>query len=75
MEFKELKNKKESDLHAILAKSRGELRSLRFKESNRQLKNVREMRNIKKNIAQILTLLNSNDNVSAVENKKNEENK
>jgi ribosomal protein L29 len=35
------------------------------------LKNVREMRNIKKNIAQILTLLNSGE----IENKKKEENK
>jgi ribosomal protein L29 len=71
MEFKELKNKKESDLHTTLAKLRGELRALRFKDSNHQLKNVREMRNIKKNIAQILTLLNSGE----IENKKKEENK
>ncbi len=58
MEIKELKEKKESDLHRLLAETRDKLRELRFKDSNKQLKNVREIRTGKKTVAKILTLLN-----------------
>lgn len=58
MEFKELKKKKVGELHKLLAEYRDQLRDLRFKDANKQLKNVREIRKIKQNIAQILTLLN-----------------
>jgi len=64
MEFKDLKNIKESELHGTLAESREKLRSLRFKDASKQLKNVREIRQIKKQIAQILMILGSRkDNV------------
>jgi len=59
MEFKELKKKEEKDLHKILHESREKLRDLRFKDANKQLKNVREIRKIKNVVAQILTLLNN----------------
>ena len=62
MEFKELKKKSESELHKILAESRDKLRDLRFKDANKQLKNVREIRVIKKQIAQILTSLSGRKN-------------
>lgn len=58
MEFKELKNKTEKELNQFLGESRNKLRDLRFKDANKQLKNVREIRIIKKTIANILTLLN-----------------
>lgn len=58
MEFKELKNKKESELHKLLNESREKLRDLRFKDASKQLKNVREIRIVKKTIAGIFTLLN-----------------
>ena len=58
MDFKELKKKKESDLHKILADTREKLRELRFKDASKQLKNVREIRSLRLKIAQILTLLN-----------------
>ncbi|MDD5290657.1 MAG: 50S ribosomal protein L29 [Patescibacteria group bacterium] len=58
MEFKELKNKEEKDLQKILAQSRDKLRDLRFKDANKQLKNVREIRKEKEIIARVLTLLN-----------------
>lgn len=58
MEFKELKTKKENELHRLLNESREKLRDLRFKDASKQLKNVREVRVIKKLIANILTLLN-----------------
>ena len=59
MDIKELKNKKPSDLHKILAESRDKLRDLRFKDASRQLKNVREIRQVRKTIAQVLSLLNN----------------
>ena len=64
MDFKELKKKKESDLHKILAESRDKLRDLRFKDANKQLKNVREIRVVRITISRILTLLNSNKEIS-----------
>ncbi|MFH1427980.1 MAG: 50S ribosomal protein L29 [Patescibacteria group bacterium] len=61
MEFKELKKKTKNELHNILAESRDKLRDLRFKDANKQLKNVREIRKIRETIAQVLTLLNKKD--------------
>ena len=59
MELKELKKKSEKELHKILAESRDKLRDLCFKDANKQLKNVREIRKIRGTIARVLTLLNS----------------
>ncbi len=64
MDFKELKKKKESDLHKILAESRDKLRDLCFKDANKQLKNVREIRKIRQTVARILTLLNTKKTTS-----------
>jgi len=58
MEFKELKKKEEKDLHAYLAENRDYLRELRFKDANKQLKNIREIRIVRQTIARILMLLN-----------------
>lgn len=58
MEIKELKNKTEKELKIFLDESRGKLKDLRFKDANKQLKNVREIRVVKKDIAKILTLIN-----------------
>lgn len=59
MELKELKTKKESDLHKILAESRDGLRDLRFKVASKQLKDVAQIKKMKKTISNILTLLNA----------------
>jgi len=56
-EIKELKLKSVVELQKLLALDREKLRDLRFKVSQNQLKNVREIRNIKKRIAQILTFM------------------
>ena len=58
MEFKELKKKTGKELNQILSESREKLRDLRFKDANKQLKNIREIRLIRKTIAQVLTLIN-----------------
>lgn len=63
MEFKELKKKSESELHKVLADSRDKLRDLRFKDANKQLKNVREVRDVRTVIAQVMTLLNAKKEV------------
>jgi len=60
MEFKELQKKTEKELQAILADQREKLRLARFKDANKQLKNIREIRVIRTVIANVLTLLNSN---------------
>ena len=58
MEFKELKKKEEKDLHRLLAENRDYLRELRFKDANKQLKNIREIRIVRQTIARTLMLLN-----------------
>jgi ribosomal protein L29 len=58
MDFKEIQTKEVPELQKLLAEYRETQRELRFKDSNKQLKNIRELRNIKKTIAQILTTLN-----------------
>ena len=62
MELKELKKKSKSELHHILSEEREKLRESRFKDANKQLKNIREIREIKHLIARVLTLLNKKDN-------------
>lgn len=58
MDFSEIKNKSLKDLQELLAEKRHELRELKFKVSEKQLKDVRSLREIKKMIAQVLTLIN-----------------
>ncbi|KKR91662.1 MAG: 50S ribosomal protein L29 [Parcubacteria group bacterium GW2011_GWC2_42_12] len=62
MELKELKLKTAKELKQILNEFRDKLRDLRFKDANKQLKNIREIRSIKKTIARILTLLSGKEN-------------
>lgn len=57
MEFADLKNKSEKELREMLAEKRDELRELRFKTAEKQLKNVRAIRECKKSVARISTLL------------------
>lgn len=58
MEFKELQKKNEKELQSLLAEYREKLRKERFRDANKQLKDVREIRVIRKSIANILTVLN-----------------
>ncbi len=62
MDIKEFKNKPKKELERMLLEYREKLRDLRFKASNRQLKDVRSIRKIKKDIARILTLINKKEN-------------
>lgn len=70
MEYKELKNKKGSELLKILAEQRDKLRDLRFKDANKQLKDVRTIRKTRVLIAQIMTLLQREKNEAKEATKK-----
>lgn len=59
LELKDLKKKGERELQELLASSREKLRAARFKDANKQLKDVREIRREKKFVAQVLTLINT----------------
>lgn len=59
MEFKELKTKTEAELQKILAESREKLRELRFKDANKQLKDIRQIRKVRETVSQVLTILNA----------------
>ncbi len=56
MKIKELKEKTELELEALLKATREQIRSSRFKTAAKQLKNVREIRALRRTVAQILTL-------------------
>ena len=56
MKIAELRQKAKGELEKILADSRERLSQLRFDLAAGKVKNVREIRKIKKDIARILTL-------------------
>lgn len=56
MTIKELRQLSENERTRLLQESRDKVRELRFKVARRELKNVREVRELKKTIARILTL-------------------
>ena len=58
MKIAELRKLEIKDLNKKFAELRNKSRELRFSIANNQLKNVRELRVIKKDIAKILTVLN-----------------
>ncbi|HLD81804.1 MAG TPA: 50S ribosomal protein L29 [Patescibacteria group bacterium] len=57
MEFSELKKKSEKDLQKLLKQLREDVRALRFSLAAGQEKDVSKPKKMKKQIAQILTLL------------------
>lgn len=61
MKIKEIKSKTNQDLSKILTEKREALRVFRFGTSGSKTKNVKEGRELKKDIARILTVLNTNN--------------
>ena len=57
MKSTELRQKSRNELEKILTEDREKVRQLRFDLATRKVKNVREVRKIKKDIARILTIL------------------
>jgi ribosomal protein L29 len=58
MLVKDLKQKTDKDLNKLLLTERDKLRSLKFDLAAGKVKNVKQSRQIKKDIARILTTLN-----------------
>lgn len=57
MEITDLRKKTKEELQRMLQEDRERLRISRFNLASAKLKNVREIRRVKKEIARILTLL------------------
>lgn len=57
MKISEIKQKSKKELQRLLRNSQDKLRQLRFDLASGKVKNVREIRQIKKDIARILTTL------------------
>ena len=57
MKTEELKSKSKNELETMIEDLRKKLSDLRFKFSSNQLKNVKEMSNMKKEIARIFTII------------------
>ncbi|MCD6429430.1 50S ribosomal protein L29 [bacterium] len=58
MKARDLRNKSTEELHTLLLQQRELLRRLRFDLVAGKVKNIREIREVKKNIARILTIIN-----------------
>lgn len=61
MKISELRSKTGNELDKFLQENRERLRLLRFDLASGKIKNVREIRRIKKDIAKALTLLKQHD--------------
>lgn len=61
MKIEEFKKKSEAELQKILPELKEKLRTLRFDLAAGKVKNVREIRQTRKDIAKILTLLCQKD--------------
>ena len=61
MKIAELRRKTKPELKKILEDNGEKLRQLRFDLSAGKVKNVREIRRIKREVAQILTLIHKNN--------------
>ena len=57
MKAKELRNKSTKELHKNLADARAKLAKLNVEFRTKEVKNVREIRTVKKSIATILTII------------------
>ena len=65
MDFKELKQKSPVELQRLLQEKREQLRDRRFKVAQGQQKDVRELRELKHDIARLLTKVNGPKDVSS----------
>jgi len=60
--IKELREKNTEELKRLLEEKQEVVRKLRFEVAGKQVKNHREIRNSKKDIARILTLIKEKNN-------------
>jgi len=57
MNIQELRTKPVKELHKTLQQNRDKLRDLRFRVAQKQVKNIREIREVKRTIARVLMLI------------------
>ena len=57
MKITEIRKKSKSELDKLLQESKKKIRALRFALASGKVKNVREIRKIKKDVARILTIM------------------
>lgn len=60
MKIKDLRDKNMEELGKVLREKRENIRKMRFDIATKQVKNVRQLRQDKKDVAKILTLINEN---------------
>lgn len=60
MKVKELSQKTKKELNDLLAENRHKLGQLRFDLASKKLKNIREIRGLRKDVARIITILKQN---------------
>ena len=60
MEITELKTKNTPELNSLLQEKKEKMRQLKFDLASGKVKNIKEIREIKKDIARILTVLKLN---------------
>jgi large subunit ribosomal protein L29 len=60
MKIRDLREKTENELKTLLKENREKVRQMKFDLVNKQLKNPRQIKEYKKDIARILTLLKKN---------------
>jgi len=60
MKVKELKQKTKKELNDILVENRRKLGQLRFDLASKKLKNIREIRGLRRDVARIITILKQN---------------
>ena len=63
MKAKELRNQSNKELHKKLADSRAKLAQLNVDYRTKEVKNVREIRSLKRDVARILTIMSEQDKV------------
>ncbi len=61
MKIRELRRKTNKELQEFLVSSRDKLRELRFNLAGGKVKNIREVRQTKRAIARVLTLIKQNE--------------
>ncbi|MFA5135123.1 MAG: 50S ribosomal protein L29 [Patescibacteria group bacterium] len=65
MDMKELRSKPAAELQKLIKAQREQLRDLRFKVAAKQHKDVRDLRDTRTSIAQILTVLKEKEYVKS----------
>ena len=66
MKIKEVEKKSEKELSQLLGEKRERLRQLRFTLATGKVKNFREIRSVRKDIARILTVMSSKNKEKSI---------